>query len=111
MNCWREFKTHLRLAKINNAYGRFVPLEFLEFLDRESIIDVQLGDQVQKEMTVLFSDIRSFTTLSEQMTPKETFDFINDYLQRVGPVIRDRHGFIDKYIGDAVMALFPRNRR
>ncbi len=102
-----RIKTHLRLAKINIAYGRFVPYEFLQFLERESIVDVQLGDQVQKEMTVLFSDIRSFTTLSEHMTPKENFDFINDYLQRVGPVIRDRHGFIDKYIGDAVMALFP----
>jgi len=102
-----RIKTHLRLAKINIAYGRFVPYEFLQFLERESIIDVQLGDQVQKEMTILFSDIRAFTTLSEHMTPKENFDFINDYLQRVGPVIRDRHGFIDKYIGDAVMALFP----
>lgn len=102
-----RIKTHLRLAKINIAYGRFVPYEFLQFLERESIVDVQLGDQVQKDMTILFSDIRAFTTLSEHMTPKENFDFINDYLQRVGPVIRDRHGFIDKYIGDAVMALFP----
>ena len=102
-----RIKTHLRLAKMNIAYGRFVPHEFLEFLERESIVDVQLGDQIQKDMTVLFSDIRSFTTLSENMTPKENFDFLNDYLQRVGPVIRDRHGFIDKYIGDAVMALFP----
>jgi two-component system sensor histidine kinase ChiS len=102
-----RIKTHLRLAKINIAYGRFVPYEFLQFLERESIVDVQLGDQVLKDMTILFSDIRAFTTLSEHMTPKENFDFINDYLQRVGPVIRDRHGFIDKYIGDAVMALFP----
>lgn len=102
-----RIKTHLRLAKINIAYGRFVPYEFLQFLERESIVDVQLGDQVQKDMTILFSDIRAFTTLSEHMTPKENFDFINDYLQRVGPVIRAHHGFIDKYIGDAVMALFP----
>jgi two-component system sensor histidine kinase ChiS len=56
---------------------------------------------------VLFSDIRSFTTLSEGMTPKENFDFLNEYLSRVGPVIRQHQGFIDKYIGDAVMALFP----
>lgn len=89
------------------AYGRFVPHEFLRFLGHESIIDVQLGDQVQKEMTVLFSDIRSFTSLSESMSPKENFDFLNDYLKRVGPVIRNYNGFIDKYIGDAVMALFP----
>jgi class 3 adenylate cyclase len=67
---------------------------------------LRLGDHVQQEMTVLFSDIRSFTTLSESMTPRENFDFINAFLRRVGPVIRDHGGVIDKYIGDAVMALF-----
>jgi two-component system sensor histidine kinase ChiS len=102
-----RIKTHIQLSKINAAYGRFVPHEFLQFLERESIVDVQLGDQVQKEMTVLFSDIRSFTNLSEKMSPKENFDFINAYLSRVSPVIRNYHGFIDKYIGDAIMALFP----
>ncbi|NEO99009.1 MAG: response regulator [Symploca sp. SIO2E9] len=102
-----RIKTHIRLAKINAAYGRFVPHEFLNFLDRESIVDVQLGDQTLKEMTILFADIRSFTTLSEQMSPKENFDFLNAYLSRVSPVIRNHHGFIDKYIGDAIMALFP----
>lgn len=102
-----RIKTHIRLAKINAAYGRFVPHEFLRFLERESIVDVQLGDQVQKEMTVLFSDIRSFTSISEKMSPKENFDFLNACLSQVSPVIRNHNGFIDKYIGDAIMALFP----
>ncbi|MGB5961421.1 MAG: response regulator [Coleofasciculaceae cyanobacterium] len=102
-----RIRNHIKLAKINSSYNRFVPREFLKFLGKESIIDVQLGDQVQQEMTILFSDIRSFTTLSESMTPKENFDFLNAYLKRVSPVIRDNSGFIDKYIGDAIMALFP----
>jgi len=102
-----RIKTHIRLAKINAAYGRFVPHDFLRFLGHESIVDVRLGDQIQKEMTVLFSDIRSFTTISEAMTPQENFNFINSYLSRVSPVIRANQGFIDKYIGDAIMALFP----
>lgn len=102
-----RIKTHIRLAKINVAYGRFVPHEFLQFLERESIVDVQLGDQVQKEMTVLFADIRSFTSRSERMSPKENFDFLNACLSEVSPVIRKHNGFIDKYIGDAIMALFP----
>ncbi len=88
------------------SFARFVPLEFLQQLEIGSIIDVRLGDQVQREMTILFSDIRDFTQLSEQMTPKENFDFINGYLAHVGPVVREHGGFIDKYIGDAVMALF-----
>ena len=102
-----RIKTHLCLAKINTAYGRFVPHDFLHFLQRESIVDVKLGDQVQNNMTILFADIRSFTTLSEGMTPEENFNFINEYLSLVSPVIRTHNGFIDKYIGDAVMALFP----
>lgn len=104
-----RIKTHLNLAKLTLAYGRFVPHNFLEFLKKESIIDVQLGDQIQQEMTVMFADIRSFTTLSEVMSPQETFQFINAYLSRVSPVIRQHRGFIDKYIGDGIMALFPQS--
>ncbi|MEW6496988.1 MAG: ATP-binding protein, partial [Cyanobacteriota bacterium] len=102
-----RIKTHIELSKINVTYRRFVPHEFLRFLGHESIVDVRLGDQVQKEMSIMFSDIRSFTSMSEEMSPKENFDFINSYLSRVGPVIRQHNGFIDKYIGDAIMALFP----
>ncbi|XZO04461.1 MAG: AAA family ATPase [Microcoleus sp.] len=94
------------LAQLNKAYERFVPSQFLQFLDKSSIIDVQLGDQVQLEMSVLFSDIRDFTTLSESMTPEDNFRFINSYLSRMEPVINQNNGFIDKYIGDAIMALF-----
>ncbi len=103
-----RIRTHLNLLKINTAYGRFVPHEFLRTLGRETILDVELGDQVYGEMTILFSDIRSFTKISESMSPKENFDFLNQYLQRVTPSIRKHNGFIDKYIGDAIMALFPR---
>ena len=89
------------------AYQKFVPMEVVKFLEKESILDIKLGDQVQKEMTILFSDIRSFTTLSEQMNPEENFNFINSYFKRMGPIVRKHNGFVDKYIGDAIMALFP----
>jgi PAS domain S-box-containing protein len=94
------------LFQLNKAYERFVPNQFLQFLEKSSIIDVELGDQVQLEMSVLFSDIRDFTTLSESMTPEENFRFINSYLSRMEPVINENNGFIDKYIGDGIMALF-----
>lgn len=55
----------------------------------------------------MFSDVRSFTTLSEGMTPQENFDFVNAYLKRTNPVVRDHHGFIVKYLGDRMMAVFP----
>jgi two-component system sensor histidine kinase ChiS len=98
---------HLELAKISDSYARFVPRQFLEQLGKERIIDVALGDQVQREMTVLFSDIRDFTKLSEKMTPAETFRFVNQYLGRMEPAITNNKGVIDKFIGDAVMAFFP----
>lgn len=94
---------------ITESYARFVPKDFLANLGKDSILDVRLGDQIQKEMAVLFSDIRSFTTLSEQMTPAENFNFINSYLSRMSPIIQRHNGFIDKFIGDAIMALFQRN--
>ena len=96
----------LSTDNINQAYKRFIPQEFLEHLGKESIIDVHLGDCIDLQMSVLFSDIRSFASISESMTPKQTFKFINSYLSQMGPMIRDHHGFIDKYIGDAIMALF-----
>ncbi len=60
-------------------------------------------------MSILFADIRDFTTLSERMTPEENFKFINAYLSHMEPAILDNNGFIDKYIGDAIMALFSRS--
>ena len=93
--------------ELTRSYARFVPTQFLEQLGKESIKDVSLGDAVEREMTILFSDIRSFTTLSEDMSPRDNFMFINEFLKAVGPAIRNQGGFIDKYIGDAVMALFP----
>jgi hypothetical protein len=109
----RAENAHLqRLAQLKDdffaAASRFVPFDFLSFLDR-SILDVELGDQVQKEMTIMFADIRSFTNLSEKMTPQESFNFINSYFGKISPVIINHGGIIDKYIGDAIMALFPQH--
>ena len=95
------------LAELNRVYERFVPREFLNLLNRESILEIRLGDQIKREMTVMFSDIRGWTTLSESMTPQENFNFINAYLNWVSPVIREHRGFIDQYYGDGIMALFP----
>jgi predicted ATPase/class 3 adenylate cyclase len=95
------------VSALNRAYSRFVPHEFLRTLGRDGILSVRLGDQIRQEMTVLFSDIRSYTTLSEGMTPEENFNFINAYLKRVGPAIKENGGFINQYYGDGIMAIFP----
>lgn len=97
------------LLDTNKSLNRFVPNEFLQYLEKTSILDVKLGDQVRKQMTILFSDIRAFTSLSETMSPEQNFGFLNSYLKRISPLIRNHGGFIDKYVGDAIMALFPGN--
>ncbi len=99
-------KANTDLQKINHAYGRFVPHEFLRTLGRESIVEVGLGDQIQGEMTILFSDIRSYSTLSESMSPKQTFNFLNAYLSRVGPIIKENNGFVNHFYGDGIMAVY-----
>lgn len=94
-------------AEMADSMRRFVPQKLLELMGKESILDVRLGDAAERPMTVLFADIRGFTPLSAHMAPPLVFEYLNRYLAEVGPVIRAHGGFIDKYIGDAVMALFP----
>ena len=101
-----EERTH-DLLEMNAAMQNFVPRDFLKLLKKDTISDVRLGDVVEGEMTILFADIRDFTAISEDMTPEENFRFVNSYMGQMGPVIRKHGGFIDKYIGDAIMALFP----
>jgi two-component system sensor histidine kinase ChiS len=105
----RVKKRTAQLEELNRAYQRFVPREFLNLLMKESILEVDLGDQIAQQMTVMFSDIRGWTTLSEDMTAQESFNFINAFLNRVSPVINAHQGFIDNFQGDGMMALFPQS--
>ena len=98
-----------QLQAINAASAKFVPSTFLNFLGKKNILDATLGDHVEKQVTVLFSDIRDYTSLSEQMTPEENFRFVNAFNQRMGPIIQKHRGFINQYLGDGIMAIFPEN--
>ena len=93
--------------KINSAYDRFIPHKLLELLGKKDIAKIELGDNVEKRITILFSDIRDFTTISESLTPQENFNFINAYLCQMDPIISNNNGVIGTFIGDAIMAIFP----
>jgi class 3 adenylate cyclase len=95
------------MRRVYEVTAKFVPYEFIDSLGYKVITDVKLGDQVEKNVTVLFTDIRDYTSLSEQMTPEENFQFVSSYNERMGPIIRKHKGFINQYLGDAIMALFP----
>jgi class 3 adenylate cyclase len=96
-------------AKVSASVKLFIPTEFMDHLEKANLFDLRLGDHVKKEMTIFFSDIRAFTEMSERLTPEESFAFINSYLARVVPVITAHGGFVDKYMGDGIMALFAEN--
>lgn len=97
------------ILRIHEVTKKFVPIEFIRSLGKEKLTDVKLGDQVEKIVTVLFTDIRDFTTLSENMTPEENFRFVSTFNSQLGPVIRSNNGFINQYLGDSIMAIFPDN--
>jgi len=97
---------------LNDALAQFVPQEFLTSLGRHDISEVRRGDSVTKTMSILFADIYGYTKLVEGMSPQATIDLLNDLFGALEPAILDHHGFVDSYIGDAVMALFdgsPKN--
>ena len=113
------FFTRMRLRKqkevaayqieMNKAMAKFVPMPFINAIGSDKITDVKLGDQIEKEVTVVFTDIRDFTSISENLTPADNFAFVQDYAARMGPIIESRGGFISQYLGDGVMAIFQDN--
>ncbi|MGK7891127.1 MAG: adenylate/guanylate cyclase domain-containing protein [Leptolyngbyaceae cyanobacterium] len=90
-----------------NAFARFFPPEYLDFLGKDDVTELVLGEHVSQEMGVMFSDIRNFTALAESMTPQASFDFINTYLRHMSPAIPQHQGFVVKFLGDGLMAVFP----
>jgi class 3 adenylate cyclase len=95
--------------RVNQAISRFVPNEFLNALGKSNITEIQLGDAVEKEVTICFTDIRNYTSLSEQLSPQDNFKFVNAYNHRMGPIIQNHQGFINQYLGDGIMAIFPQS--
>lgn len=100
-------KNQLNLLRINEATSKFVPNEFLRYLGKDNITEVSLGDFSEQEVTVMFSDIRDYTTISEGMSPETNFRFVNSYHSYMGPLIQKNLGFVNQYLGDGIMAIFP----
>ncbi|MCB9663241.1 MAG: AAA family ATPase [Alphaproteobacteria bacterium] len=88
------------------SFERFVPKAFLRPLSRERVVDIALGDAVTHQATVLFTDLRGFTRLFENIPPAEGFALLNHYLGRMTPLVEAHGGVVDKYVGDSIMALF-----
>lgn len=94
------------LRGLSVAFYRFVPTQVLEQMEKKSASDLKVGDNALRLMNVLFSDIRGFTAMSEGMSPDDNFRFLNSYLTRMEPLIASEGGYVDKFLGDGIMALF-----
>ncbi|URA09869.1 adenylate/guanylate cyclase domain-containing protein [Thermospira aquatica] len=89
---------------IKNTFSRYVSPDLVNILVEDPSL-VQLGG-VEREVTMLFSDIRGFTTLSEGMKPTELIEFLNVYLSQMTDIVLETRGSLDKYIGDAIVAFW-----
>lgn len=87
----------------------FVPDQFLHRIAPNGVESIQIGNAQEEEITVLFCDIRKFTTICEGQTPSETFQWLNAFFTQMNECITAHNGFIDKYLGDALMAVFDRS--
>jgi class 3 adenylate cyclase len=90
-----------------DSFARFVPERILALFDKSSVTEVGPRDCKALELSVMFSDIRSYTSISECLSCGDVFELLNSYFELTNPIITSQGGIIDKYIGDAIMSLFP----
>ncbi|MFT4653023.1 MAG: adenylate cyclase [Kangiellaceae bacterium] len=92
--------------QLHQTFQKFVPRQFVEHFAKGGIDTLTLGYADEDDVAIMFCDIRGFTRLSEEMSPQQLMNFLNAYFMRMNAPIHNNFGFIDKFIGDAIMALF-----
>ncbi len=97
-----------KIKQANLETQKFIPKQFFKFLGKNSLEELELGNQVKKNATTLFCDLKSATNISRSLSLEENFNYINSYLKTVAPLIRRFGGFIDKYLGDGVLSVFSK---
>nr|WP_241664511.1 adenylate/guanylate cyclase domain-containing protein [Ningiella ruwaisensis] len=92
--------------RLHQTFQKFVPRQFVDHFAKNGEKSLELGRADEDRVAVLFCDIRGFTALSEKLSPQDLMYFLNSYFLRMNAPIHQNKGFIDKFIGDAIMALF-----
>ncbi|HEY4979864.1 MAG TPA: adenylate/guanylate cyclase domain-containing protein [Candidatus Acidoferrum sp.] len=102
VSLYRALVEEKEKRKVRSAFGQYLSPEVI----RRLLLNPKLVDPRKTEITVMFSDIRGFTTISERLDAQELALFLNSYLSDMTKIVFDTHGTLDKYIGDAVMAFW-----
>jgi two-component system sensor histidine kinase ChiS len=89
----------------------FVPRQFLTRVAPRGVESLQVGNAIESDMTILFCDIREFTAIAETQTARATFAWLNVFFESINQAVMNHQGFVDKYLGDAVMAVFDREQQ
>ena len=97
-----------KIKQTNLESQKFLPKQFFKFLGKESLDELEHGKQVKKAATILFCDLKSTNGIDKTLSLEENFNYINSYLKIVSPLIRKYAGFVDKYLGDAILAVFSK---
>ncbi|WP_273247719.1 response regulator, partial [Limnospira indica] len=103
----RQFSAAWQINEnLSNKFQLFVPQQFLKRIAPQGVGSIQLGNVTEEHLTVLFCDIRGFTSIAESQQARETFEWLNAFFNQMSNCISSHNGFIDKYLGDAIMAVF-----
>ncbi len=105
-NNYREKDNIIRKTKLETQ--KFIPKQFFKFLGKSSITELELGNKVKKRATTLLCDLKSASDHGKTLSLEENFNFVNSYLNVASPIIRKHGGFVDKYFGDGLLAVFPK---
>lgn len=87
--------------------GKFVPLQMFNLLGKQNLNEINFGDHKELNLSILFTDIRDFTSISEKLKPIDSFNLVNSFFTRMDQEITRYNGIIDKFLGDGIMAVFP----
>lgn len=101
---WRNLVVERKGRQLKKAFSSYVSPDLVKQIEKDPDKLVLGGEQ--REISILFSDIRSFTTVSENLSPPELVKLLNEYLSPMTRIVLEERGTLDKFIGDAIMALF-----